>query len=398
MKRVKGFRMLFMLLLFLLVGRLYYIQVLCNSELAETAWGQQRVPLLREESKGEIYDRNMNVLTGCEKAYFYLIHKDNLKAGTVTLLQQIHAEPAGKRGEEYLIFRTNTFSTHISSQLQEKWNAYGFCINARCGETQAAGYLIADLDEMYGDLLTSSTPAFCFQGNGAGDLIRGTGMIKEGITGSSGKEATALMTTLDRELQQSVETLMEDENVTGSAVVADTATGHILAMASRSGKTDANGSEPNLALEQDYRLGSVYDLVKETADVFDMKTKEIAEMLGLGKKVFDSYPEEAEGKVTAGRKTTATTTQMSRILVRLANEGNQVPLTLLMSTAKEQSIPCMELTADAAVKLRKLREDVTQKPFTGDGWALGCHKNYAVAIHLEKGNPRKIYHLVVEHL
>lgn len=398
MRRVKGFRVLWVLLLFLLVGRLYYIQVLCSPELTVVARGQQMVPVLQENSKGTIYDRNMNVLTGCEKAYYYLIHKDQLKEDTINLLQQMNAEPAGRRGQDYLVFRTTNYSPHRSHLLQEKGSAYSFCVNVRCGETQTAAYLITDLDEMYSELLTGSSPAFYFQGNGAGELIRGTGMIKGNVSGNGEKEATALVTTLDVELQKSIETLLEEEKMKGSVVVTDTATGHILAMASRTEKTDSNETQLNLAVEQSYRLGETYNLIRQIADILDIKTKETAELLGLGTKVFDCYPEESAGKVTAGKKTTATAIQMNRILLTLANEGNQVPPALVMSIAKEESVPCMKLTGKKAEKLRKLQSGLSQKPFTGDGWALGYEGTYAVAIYAEKGNPEKIFQRIEKFL
>jgi len=391
-KRTKGLRLVFLALLLALAGRLYYVQILCEDELTAAACSQQMIPVLRENSKGVIYDRNMVPLTGADKAYYYLIHKDNLTEGAQQLFTRLEAEPAGQKGEDYLVYHTEQYSPGASFVLQKQWKAYGFCVDVRYGKHQLAEPLMLDLDVMYEDLLQREEPSFYFLGNAAGNLLKGSGVKQSSKAGSSKTGAAALITTLDAELQQDIEEILEDADATGCAVVTYAETGQILSMAGRGGE-----AAPNLAVEEAYPMGVLYGLVLNAAGFLHLKPQEAAALLGLGTPVFDGYPGEDAG-VLSGKNTTATTVQISRFLTTLANQGEILPLTLVMSMAKAESVPCMEVTGDAAEKWTVLQEQLTQKPLVGDGWAAGYSGNYVVIVHLKKGNPENIYDLIVNRL
>lgn len=390
MRRAKAMGMVFLILLFLLAGRLYYVQILCAEELTGAAHGQQMIPVLQENGKGAIYDRNKRPITGTDSAYYYLLHKDNLSTGATQLLDQIGASYAGQKGEDYLVYRTSHYVPRASFVLQKQWKAHGFCVNVRYGENQTAASFIADLDEMYCDMLKKEEPVFYFLGNGAGNLMNGTGMVEETAV-SSRSEPAALITTIDLSLQQEIERFLLEEDCRGCVAVTDVRNGQILAMADNYGV--GLKEAPNLTVEQAYPLGKIYNLIRKAAEVSGENPAETATMLGLGETVFANYPGEAVGSVASESTPTATVVQVSRILTILANGGKAVPLHFVMSTAREESVPCMEIRGDAAAAWLKLKSVFMEKPLTGDGWSAGyggAGGQYAVVVHTEKGHEEKI--------
>lgn len=392
MRQIRAMRTVLMVLLLVLCGRLYYVQILCADELTAAAQGQQMIPVLQENGKGVIYDRNKNPLTGTDRAYYYLIHKNNLTAEAEQLLVSMETEPAGQKGEDYLVYRTTVYRPSASYLLQKKHRAYGFSMDVRYGENQAAAPLVADLDQMYDALLQKRDPAFHFLGNAAGGLIHGRGVY----SGSGGDESGGtLMTTLDLELQKTIEAVFAETGVSGCAVVTDCRTGQVLAMVSRGGETDEKGAGVNLAVEQAYPLGKAYALVQKTAVICGQTPADTAPSLGMGMPVFENYPGEDTG-VLDGKRTTATAVQVSQALATIASGGNAVPLTLVMSAMKEKSIPCMEMTGDEGMALEQLCGQLAEKPLIGDGWAVGYSGTYAIVVYLEEGEVAEIYSLLRE--
>lgn len=392
MRRIRAMRTVLMVLLLVLCGRLYYVQILCADELTAAAQGQQMIPVLQENGKGVIYDRNKNPLTGTDRAYYYLIHKDNLTAEAEQLLASMETEPAGQKGEDYLVYRTTVYRPAASYLLQKNYRAYGFSVDVRYGENQAAAPLVADLDQMYDGLLQKREPVFYFLGNAAAGLIHGRGVY----SGSDGDESGGtLMTSLDLGLQKTIEAVFTETDATGCAVVTDHRTGQVLAMVSRDGKMDETGTGVNLAVEQAYPLGKAYALVQKTAAICGQTPADTASALGMGVPVFEDYPGEDAG-VLDGKKTTATAVQVSQVLATIASGGNAVPLTLVMSAMKEKSIPCMEMTGDEVTALELLCVQLAEKPLIGDSWAVGYSGTYAIVVYLEKGEVAEIYSLMQE--
>lgn len=396
MKRVKGIRTVFLVLLLVLAARLCYVQIFCEEELTAAAFGQQMIPVVQQSGRGTIYDRNMIPMTGSESAYYYLLPKDRLTPGAEHLLERMGAEPAGQKGTDYLIYRAASYFPVEHSLLQKRHQAYGFSVDERYVEKQTALSLIMDLDQMYDGLLQRNESSFYFLGNAGGGMIHGMGMHRAADSGGTGG---GLVTTIDMELQQNLEFLFDETEGNGCAVVTDTSNGQILAMVSKRKATEKHeaDAEHNLAVEQAYPLGKAYRIIGTAAEAAGRTYTETAMLAGMGQKVFDGYPDEAAGTLS-GTKTTVTAVQMSQILVMLANDGDVVPLTLVMSTMKEESIPCMGQAGDTLTKLKQLHDELTGKPLTGDGWAVGYLNAYAVVVYLEDGNPQKLYRSFAEYM
>lgn len=388
MRRTKAMRYVFMMLLLVLCGRLYYVQILCASELTAAAHNQQMIPVLQENCKGVIYDRNMQPLTGTEQAYYYLIHKENLNPGAARLLERMEAEQAGQKGDTYLAYRTNVYLASVSNVLQKQYKAYGFAVDVRYGEDQIAAALISDLDEIYAAYLQENHSFFSFIGNGAGGLIHGTGINRAEMTGD---RSASLITTIDASLQTQVETMLEENGAAGCVMITDIATGQVLSMASQS--PDAK-QIVNLAVTQAYPLEKAYDFIKKTSKITELSVDDLAESLGLGQPVFNDYPEENSG-VWDRKKSTLTAAQMSQLLMHLSNDGKKIPLTLVMSNQKEAHIPSMMLTDDTAGRMTALCRELAKKPLIGDGWAFGYSGPYAVVLHVDNINPETLYSRIV---
>lgn len=384
--RGKWLQVLFLALLLLLAGRIYYIQIHCGPELKTVAQCQQMIPVLQENSSGTIYDRHMYPLTETEKSYYYVIHEKHLTTEAKLLLEEIHAELAGKKDDNYLIYGVKEYWPDADCLLQKQHHAYAFAVSRRCDDNTTAKALVEDLDQMYLSSTERDEPAFYFLGNAAGEMICGKGVADHEDLQTGREVPAALFTTLDLELQKKVEKLFDDNDVSGCAVVADTATGQILAMVS-GGEDDLSR---NLAVEEDYDLGEISDLLKQLSSASKCSFEDSAGKMGLGTVVFSDYPGEEVGTLS-DKKATATAVQVSQLLTVLANQGQMVPLTMILSTVPEETIPCMTMTEKINAKMMKIQESLEEKPLTDASWAVGYEDTYVVVLHLDTGSPRKLY-------
>lgn len=70
----------FVILLLVLAARLTQIQILESEKYASVNAKQQRITLNGEDTRGTIYDRNGNKLTGSDESIIYIIKKEELDA------------------------------------------------------------------------------------------------------------------------------------------------------------------------------------------------------------------------------------------------------------------------------------------------------------------------------
>lgn len=384
--RGKWLQVLFLALLLLLSGRIYYIQILCGQELKTAAQCQQVIPVLQENGSGIIYDRHMYPLTKTEKSYYYLIHKEYLSIEAKLLLEGIHAELAGKKDGNYLIYGAKKYRSDTSRLLQKQHHAYAFAVSRRCDDNPTAKSLVEDLDQMYLSSPERDEPAFYFLGNAAGGMIYGEGVVGHEDLQIGGEAPAALFTTLDLALQEKVEKLFDDNDVSGCAVVTDTGTGQILAMVSR----EEDDFRRNLAVEEAYDLGKISDLIKQLSSASKCSFEDSAGKMGLGTAVFSDYPGEDVGTLS-DKKATATAVQVSQFLTVLANQGQKLPLTMILSAVPEETIPCMTMTEKINTKMMKIQGALEENPLTDASWAVGYEDDYAVVLHMTTGSPRKLY-------
>lgn len=264
-------------------GRLYYIQIVCGEALQAGARGQQSIPVYSQDRRGVIYDRNMLPLTDSCQCYYYLVEKSRVDPGFLRLMDSCGGSRAGAMGETYAVYRTERFSRVLNQRIVSEYGAYAFCCGTRYGQGQAAahliGYVDADglgqsgLEKMYQYRLSSTSAQLSLTGNGAGQPVPGLGLTQSAEEAAS-LQPSSLVTTIDKALQEKVESILRGRGVTGAAVVLDTETGQVLAMASTP-TFDPNrldgylaseqGELMNKALQGQYPPGSVFKIAVAAA-------------------------------------------------------------------------------------------------------------------------------------
>ena len=282
-KRVRAVFILSMIVLAGLGGRLYYIQVICHDELERGARGQYAILIQSEDARGTIYDRNMVRLTDVCDSYYYLLNRKNCTVKLESLISQIGGRPAGAKGENYVVYKAEKFDRYVNDKLVNQFGAYAFCGSSRYEEDQIAAHLIgyvndsdhagvSGLEKMFQDRLSSFPAAVSMTGNGIGEPIKGIGITEEGR--GEKVNPSALVTTVDANLQKKVEEILKSDGISGAVVVLQADTGQVLAMAStpvfdpnhlESYLASENGELINKAVQGLYPPGSVFKIVVAAA-------------------------------------------------------------------------------------------------------------------------------------
>lgn len=407
-KRVKILKSLFVLCILILVGRLYYIQIVCGPALAAAALGQQQIPVIYPYSRGLIYDRNHEKLTNTTCEYYYLVVEKNCTDEFESLIGLIGGTKAGKKGENYVVYHVEQYQATVNALLQENHQAYGFCVSSRYADDQVAAHLIGYLNEsdgtgacgveqMYENQLGSDTPEVYLLGDGAGDVVNGIGLTD----GDGTKELPAgLVLTIDAGLQRDVEAVLAQKGISGAVIINASRTGQILTMAS-SPSYNPNQLEDYLTVESSelvnkavqcqYAPGPILDVVQEIGSMGKLSLMDAAESLGFGQCVWENFPNEVEGSLTDDSME-ITPIQVSQMLTTLANKGEKVPLTLVMSSAQGETVPCMNL---AEKKWTSLLNNLCENPISGDGWAVGFSgsessaADYNITVYVEDDQKQK---------
>lgn len=408
-KRIYIWYGVFVFLLMLLIGRLYYIQIFCGPTLSEVAVSQQQIPVIYPYSRGVIYDRNMEKLTNTTCAYYYLIAEEDCTSEFEERIGRIGGVQAGSKGETYRVYRVTDFQETINHLLHTEHGAYGFCVSQRYADQQTAVHLIgylqeadgkgaSGLEKWYEAQLGSDSPEFYLTGDGIGQVVHGAGLTRGGTEDA---QPAGLVTTIDGSLQRHVEEVLQQEEVNGAVVVADTETGHILALASSptynpnrlQDYLNQDGSQlVNKALQQEYPSGPVLKLLKELTQGTSMTSLSLARDLGFGACVWEDFPNEAAG--TLGETLSSlrvTPIQVCQMLTTLANQGEQKPLSLAMREAQGESVTCIQLPQTKWDALARVTTRLGQTPATGDGWAMGYDGRYGITVYAEgtKGSTAK---------
>lgn len=301
----------FMLCLCVLIGRLYYIQVICAAELTTGANRQQMIPVLHPYSRGTIFDRNMEKLTDDSCQYYYLVHRQNCTETFTRLMNLIEGEIAGTKGDDYLVYRAEVFQPTINFLLKENCQVYGFCVSSRYANEQVAAHLIgylntadgtgsSGLEKLYEERLRCDGANLHLVGDGIGQVIKGAGLVN-----TEAVSASALVTTIDKNLQKQVENILAEKNLSGAVIVLETNSGQVLAMASSptfnpnrlTEYLASDGSElVNKVTQGQYPPGSVFKIVVAAAALEDNPDLKRFQYTCKGKVVVNGVELICEGK------------------------------------------------------------------------------------------------------
>lgn len=226
-----------------LLGRIYYLQILCHEDLSAAAVSQYQVVVEGLDTRGSILDRNLQPLTGGTEAWYYFLLQDREDAASSELLAAVSARKISSSGSsisKYSVYRTQFFDRTVNKVLEEHYGAYVFCARARYSDTQTAchliGYLneaekkgVAGLERACEGVLQAETGNLALWADSGGILLLDIPPKREG--GNSLRQGTVI-TTIDSGLQRLVENTMKARNLRGGVLVSHADSGQVLAWVS----------------------------------------------------------------------------------------------------------------------------------------------------------------------
>ncbi len=228
----------FAVLLLVLTARLTQIQILESEKYASVSAKQQRITLNGEDTRGTIFDRNGNRLTGAGESYIYILKKDALDATAARIFQAIGAEKVENENTRYLVYRSGIFSEEASYMLKRDYNAFIIKGVTRYEEDQPAVHFVGYINEIDGtgasgiekefnNILSRKQKVVYASVDGKRMIIPGLG-----ISSTVENPDCGVITTLDLKIQKKAEQVLKDSGYSGSIIVVDAKNGDVLAGAS----------------------------------------------------------------------------------------------------------------------------------------------------------------------
>jgi len=272
-------------LIFALILRLAYIQLLGHDELSAAVRSQSLISLEGSNTRGMIYDRNGAALVADDKRYVYIIKDDDFNASAEKLLKEAEAVEVSGSNEGYKVYSSERYDKEIGEKLISGNLAYIMEASSRYSEDQIAEHLIgyvnsedqsgaAGLEMMYDEILSGYNRRIYAAADVKGNILPGRGLIIASDKETDSYIKSGIRTTLDKEIQQEVEMILEENGGKCAAVVLDADTGGVVAMASVPGfdpgdadkYISSSGDElVNRATQGQYAPGSVFKIVVAAA-------------------------------------------------------------------------------------------------------------------------------------
>ncbi|MBF8984789.1 peptidoglycan glycosyltransferase [Lutibacter sp. B2] len=286
--RVNILRVILIVIIVSLIGRLYYIQIVKGPELYQCAKNQSFKEIPNGIKRGKIYDRHMNLLTN-EYTTKYLvifpqsfpITNNSIEAIKVLTKTEIDKKLVATRPLKLEIVNDDKKATEYVKTLK---GAFVIDYNERYSKEQLAthtiGYLIrvdnvgaSGLEKRYDEILKEDQD---YRIGAIVDaqkrMILGKGYQK--FEQESLKNGKNLVTTLDSNIQRIVEKEFDKSYKKGSVVVLDVKTGDVLAMVSRPNFDPNNVASYlknnskelyNKAIQIAYPPGSIFKIIVAAA-------------------------------------------------------------------------------------------------------------------------------------
>lgn len=274
-KRIRILAAAFSICLAALAARAEYIQIEGHEELGEAARMQQTLKINGTDTRSIIYDRNGARITDTSTNYVYIIKRSRLDMKARQLLEAADAVEGDKTNDTYAIYHTENKNRSIRELLEKNCNAYVIEAGSRYSLNQPAAHLLgylsgdtgaAGLEKRYQSRLYSA-------GNSTFVYTDGEGNILKGESPYVSYAENAFLTTIDLQIQKTAEKILKNCEYNSAAVVLETKTGNILAMASTPTYSPQqiekilgsnSGCLINKAL-QGYPPGSVFKIVTAAA-------------------------------------------------------------------------------------------------------------------------------------
>ncbi|HVI41849.1 MAG TPA: penicillin-binding protein 2, partial [Anaerovoracaceae bacterium] len=225
----------FCILLLVLAARLTQIQILESEKYASVNAKQQRITLNGEDTRGTIFDRNGNRLTGADESYIYIIKKDALDATAARIFQVIGARKVENESKRYFVYRSNIFSEDAAYVLKRDFDAFIIKGATRYEEAQPAVHFVGYINETDGtgasgiekefnDILSKKQKVVYASVDGKRMIIPGLG-----ISSTVENPDCGVITTLDLKIQKKAEQVLGDSGYNGSIIVVNAKNGEVLA-------------------------------------------------------------------------------------------------------------------------------------------------------------------------
>ena len=274
-KRIKILAVAFSVCLAALAVRAEYIQVEGHKDLGDAARMQQTLKINGTDTRSIIYDRNGARITDASTNYVYIIKRSRLDMKARQLLEAADAVEGDKTNDTYAIYHTENKNQNIRESLEKNYNAYVIEAGSRYSANQPAAHLLgylsgnkgaAGLEARYQSRLYSEDNSTFVYTDGEGNILKG-----ESPYVSYAEDA--FLTTIDIQIQKTTEKILKNCEYNSAAVVLETKTGNILAMASTPTYSPQqiekflesnSGCLINKAL-QGYPPGSVFKIVTAAA-------------------------------------------------------------------------------------------------------------------------------------
>ncbi len=293
LRRIRQMFAQVVILMVLLLGRTFYIQILCHENLTEGAVSQYEISVQGLDTRGAILDRNYMPLTGGKSQYYYFIKKNREDEFLSSYVSYLEAKQIAREDASYYVFRCEKYNADINTVLKEKYRAYVFESSARYADDQVACHLIgyinqdekvgvSGLELMYEDVLEAENSKLTLWADGAGNIFAGKepAVSNRSETGSSQMNGNVLVTSIDRRIQSVTEKALAQKIDKGAALVMDVETGEILAWASMP-TFNPNDLASYLSAEDDHLLNKVSQGAYAPGSVFKIVTAAAALENGL---------------------------------------------------------------------------------------------------------------------
>ncbi len=236
---------------------------------------QQSLKINGTDTRSIIYDRNGARITDASTDYVYIIKRNMLDMNARQLLEAADAVEGDKTNDTYAIYHTENKNQNIREELENTYNAYVIETGSRYSLNQPAAHILgylsgntgaAGIELKYQSRLYSAGNSTFVYTDGEGNILKGTGPYVS-------YAENAFLTTIDLQIQKSTEKILKECEYDSAAVVLETGTGNILAMASTPSYSprqmaellgSSSGCLVNKAL-QSYPPGSVFKIVTAAA-------------------------------------------------------------------------------------------------------------------------------------
>ncbi|MDD4564547.1 MAG: penicillin-binding protein 2 [Eubacteriales bacterium] len=295
-KRLYAIFALFVFMLLALTVRLMQVQVLNSIDYASANAKQQRIILNGEDTRGTIYDRNGNRLTGAEQSYIYILKKELLDDSAEKIFELIGARKVENKDRRYEVYRSNIFDKDAAYILKRDYEAFIIKGAERYAENQPAVHFIGYINEVDGtgtsgieksfnDILSKKQKTVYASVDGKRMIIPGFG-----ISSTIEDPDCGVLTTIDVDIQKKAEQILKNSGRNGSIIVLGK-NGEMLAGASTpcfdpsrvEEYLDSNNEEfLNKVTQSLYPPGSIFKIIVAAAALENEVVEEETKLLCSG--------------------------------------------------------------------------------------------------------------------